>query len=115
MYQLVKKAEEGLKSAGVSVKLFQVSLLLASIEPGHAWRPPADKYMLQVPETLPEEVLSKMYAPPKKDVPIISADQLPEADGFIFATPTVRMRAGRRLQPAAPELTSQGGCRGTAT
>lgn len=29
MYSLVKKAEEGLKAAGVSVKLFQVLLLLA--------------------------------------------------------------------------------------
>ncbi|OWM77620.1 hypothetical protein CDL15_Pgr017018 [Punica granatum] len=42
----------------------------------------------QVPETLPEDVLAKLSAPPKSDVPIISPDQLPEADGLIFGFPT---------------------------
>lgn len=42
----------------------------------------------QVHETLPEEVLSKMYAPPKSDVPFIEAKDLPEADGFLFGFPT---------------------------
>jgi NAD(P)H dehydrogenase (quinone) len=41
-----------------------------------------------VPETLPAEVLSKMFAPAKPDVPIITAAELPEADGFIFGFPT---------------------------
>ena len=44
--------------------------------------------VLQVQETLPEEVLGKMHAPPKQDVPIINASQLPEADGYLFASPT---------------------------
>ena len=44
---------------------------------------------MQVPETLPEEVLSKMHAPPKKDVPLANVDDLPNADGFLLATPTV--------------------------
>lgn len=39
---------------------------------------------LQVQETLPAEVLAKMGAPPKADDPIITADQLPEFDGFLF-------------------------------
>jgi NAD(P)H dehydrogenase (quinone) len=38
----------------------------------------------QVPETLPEEVLAKMHAPPKGDYPIITADKLTEYDGIIF-------------------------------
>jgi hypothetical protein len=38
----------------------------------------------QVPETLPDDVLQKMYAPPKGDYPIISKDQLSEYDGFLF-------------------------------
>ena len=38
----------------------------------------------QVPETLPEEVLGKMGAPPKKDHPIITTDKLTEYDGFVF-------------------------------
>ena len=43
---------------------------------------------MQVPETLPAEVLAKMHAPPKSDDPIISAAQLTEYDGFIFGFPT---------------------------
>ncbi|XP_072951122.1 probable NAD(P)H dehydrogenase (quinone) FQR1-like 1 [Typha angustifolia] len=42
----------------------------------------------QVPETLPAEVLSKMSAPPKSDVPIINPTELAEADGIIFGFPT---------------------------
>ncbi|XP_020701117.1 NAD(P)H dehydrogenase (quinone) FQR1 [Dendrobium catenatum] len=42
----------------------------------------------QVPETLPAEVLGKLGAPPKSDVPVITASELPEADGFIFGFPT---------------------------
>lgn len=42
----------------------------------------------QVPETLSEEVLAKVHAPPKSDVPIITPKQLPEADGFLFGFPT---------------------------
>jgi NAD(P)H dehydrogenase (quinone) len=38
----------------------------------------------QVSETLPEEILTKMSAPPKKDHPIITADQMLDYDGFIF-------------------------------
>lgn len=41
-----------------------------------------------MPEILPEEVLGKMKAPPKSDVPIISANELLEADGFLFGFPT---------------------------
>jgi NAD(P)H dehydrogenase (quinone) len=38
----------------------------------------------QVAETLPDEVLTKMYAPPKADYPIVTADKLTEYDGIIF-------------------------------
>ena len=38
----------------------------------------------QVAETLPEEVLGKMGAPPKKDHPIITTDKLTDYDGIIF-------------------------------
>lgn len=44
--------------------------------------------VVQVPETLPEEVLGKMSAPPKSDVPIIAPHELAEADGFVFGFPT---------------------------
>jgi len=45
--------------------------------------------LYQVPETLSEEVLGKMGAPPKDiDVPVIKADDLESADGIIFGIPT---------------------------
>jgi NAD(P)H dehydrogenase (quinone) len=44
--------------------------------------------LFQVHETLPEEVLSKMHAPHKSDVPFIEAKDLAEADGFLFGFPT---------------------------
>lgn len=44
--------------------------------------------LYQVPETLPEEVLGKMYAPPKSDVPVLEVKDLPTADGFLFGFPT---------------------------
>jgi NAD(P)H dehydrogenase (quinone) len=40
--------------------------------------------IFQVPETLSDEVLGKMHAPPKGDYPIITAEQLPEYDGILF-------------------------------
>lgn len=43
---------------------------------------------LQVPETLHEDVLGKMSAPPKSDAPIITPNELAEADGFVFGFPT---------------------------
>lgn len=44
--------------------------------------------LYQVPETLPEDVLAKMHAPPKPDVPVITADELKEADGILFGCAT---------------------------
>ncbi len=44
--------------------------------------------LYQVQETLPPEVLEKMGAPPKPDLPMISADDLLEADGILFGAPT---------------------------
>jgi len=47
----------------------------------------ADLY--QVPETLPQEVLTKMHAPPKAtDVPEITATILEKYDAFLFGIPT---------------------------
>ncbi|KAL3820648.1 hypothetical protein ACJIZ3_006553 [Penstemon smallii] len=42
----------------------------------------------QVPETLSHEVLGKMGAPPKSEVPIITPNELVDADGIIFGFPT---------------------------
>jgi NAD(P)H dehydrogenase (quinone) len=56
--RLAKEIIKGLQKSGVNAKLFQVA------------------------ETLPQEVLSKMFAAPHDDsVPIITAELLAEADG----------------------------------
>jgi len=47
----------------------------------------ADIY--QIPETLPAEVLTKMYAPPKDaSIPNVTKDTLDQYDGFLFGIPT---------------------------
>ncbi|KAH7364492.1 quinone oxidoreductase-like protein [Rhexocercosporidium sp. MPI-PUGE-AT-0058] len=46
----------------------------------------ADIY--QVAETLPQEVLTKMYAPAKSDYPVIDAATLATYDAFLFGIPT---------------------------
>jgi len=63
--KIAKAEQEGLKKAGIEADLFQVS------------------------ETLPQEVLTKMYAPPKDAaVPNIDADALEKYDAFLFGIPT---------------------------
>lgn len=42
----------------------------------------------QVQETLSEEVLTKMHAPPKPNYPIATPDVLVEYDAFLFGIPT---------------------------
>ncbi|KAF8246004.1 flavoprotein WrbA [Wilcoxina mikolae CBS 423.85] len=46
----------------------------------------ADLY--QIPETLPQEVLTKMHAATKPDYPIASADTLTQYDAILFGIPT---------------------------
>lgn len=63
--KMARHVLKGLERSGVEAKLFQVA------------------------ETLSAEVLQKMHAGPKAaDVPVITADQLSEADGFLFGVPT---------------------------
>ncbi|KAJ7536937.1 hypothetical protein O6H91_12G089200 [Diphasiastrum complanatum] len=48
-----------------------------------------EAYLFRVPETLHQDVLDKMHAPPKDEtVPIITANDLPDADAFLFGFPT---------------------------
>ncbi|KAJ2092347.1 hypothetical protein IW140_000767 [Coemansia sp. RSA 1813] len=42
----------------------------------------------QIAETLSDEVLGMMHAPPKADIPVIDANKLAEADGYMFGFPT---------------------------
>lgn len=64
VYKLSLSVIQGLESKGVEVKLFQV------------------------PETLSDDILVKMQAPPKLDLPYITIDKLAEPDGIIFGFPT---------------------------
>lgn len=44
--------------------------------------------LFQVSETLPDEVLAKMHAAPKRDYAIATADTLRDYDGILFGIPT---------------------------
>ncbi|KAI0064004.1 NADH-quinone oxidoreductase [Artomyces pyxidatus] len=44
--------------------------------------------IFQIAETLPQEVLTKMYAPAKPDYPLITPEELPQFDAFLFGIPT---------------------------
>ncbi|TGZ81949.1 Y20 protein [Ascodesmis nigricans] len=46
----------------------------------------ADLY--QIPETLPQEVLTKMHAPAKTEYPVIDAQKFAEYDAFLLGIPT---------------------------
>lgn len=69
MYGHVEKLAEEIKKGAASVEGVEATL----------W---------QVPEILPEEVLIKMNAPPKTEVPTIEPQQLTDADGLLFGFPT---------------------------
>jgi len=62
--QLADQVAEGAKETGAEVKI------------------------LQIAETLPADVLEKMHAPPKRDIPIATPDDLAAADAIIFGMPT---------------------------
>jgi NAD(P)H dehydrogenase (quinone) len=42
----------------------------------------------QVAETLPEEILAKMHAPPKGAYPVLAPGELANFDAFLFGIPT---------------------------
>ncbi|KAK9479890.1 flavoprotein-like protein [Lipomyces japonicus] len=42
----------------------------------------------QIPETLSQDVLEKLYAPPKPSYPIATPETLTEYDAFLFGVPT---------------------------
>ncbi|KAJ2456995.1 hypothetical protein GGF42_002939 [Coemansia sp. RSA 2424] len=62
--KVAESVVEGLEKAGVEVGRYQIA------------------------ETLSDEILGKMHAPPKPDLPVIKAQDLVEADGYLFGFPT---------------------------
>ncbi|KAE8897280.1 hypothetical protein PF008_g3890 [Phytophthora fragariae] len=65
-----------------------IATLAESVKAGVESMPGVTATVYQVSETLPEEVLTKMYAPPKKDYPEATPETLKEADGILFGFPT---------------------------
>ncbi|CAL5095663.1 unnamed protein product [Urochloa decumbens] len=65
-----------------------VAKLAEEIKKGAASVEGVEVKIFQVPETLPEEVLGKMGAPPKTEAPVITPQELAEADGILFGFPT---------------------------
>eukprot|EP00980_Cylindrotheca_fusiformis_P002359 scaffold543_cov119-Cylindrotheca_fusiformis.AAC.26 len=57
---MAESIKEGLEAGGATVDIYQVE------------------------ENLNEEILGKMGAPPKKDHPVMTAEKMPEYDGFMF-------------------------------
>ncbi|KAI8320849.1 flavoprotein WrbA [Martensiomyces pterosporus] len=65
-----------------------INAVAQSIKKGLQKTGSVDVELYQFPETLSGEVLSKMHAPPKSNIPVITVDKLTEADGFLFGFPT---------------------------
>ncbi|KAK4752874.1 hypothetical protein SAY87_021672 [Trapa incisa] len=65
-----------------------VERLAEEIQKGAASVEGVEAKLWQVPETLPLEALTKMNAPPKSNIPIITPNELAEGDGFVFGFPT---------------------------
>lgn len=42
----------------------------------------------RIPETLPQEILTRLHAPEKPDYPVITPDIMVTYDGFLFGVPT---------------------------
>ncbi|RKP23228.1 flavodoxin-like protein [Syncephalis pseudoplumigaleata] len=64
--------------------------LAKALETGAQRVKDVDIKLFRVPETLSDEILAKIHAPPKpEEVPVIEqAGQLTDADGFLFGFPT---------------------------
>ena len=78
--QLAQAEKEGIEAAGGTADLYQYVKLLFLII--------LSDILDRVAETLPEEVLTKMHAPAKKDIPIVTPETLEQYDGFLLGIPT---------------------------
>ena len=82
IYKLSLEVQKGLQAAGVTTKLFQGIYAFNTQRQSHGSLNSFGHASVQ--ETLPEEILTKMKALPKPDVPVITVDQLTQADGIMF-------------------------------
>jgi NAD(P)H dehydrogenase (quinone) len=84
IYKLALEIEKGLQSTGVDVKMFQSKLIYLYLN----FIVFTLFCLLLVEETLSDTILDKMQAPPKPDLPVITVEELTEADGILFGIPT---------------------------
>lgn len=83
---VAEAVKEGVESAGGSATIFQYVLSISSIA-GH-YLTSVLALMCRIAETLPAEVLTKLYAPAKPNYPIITPEELVNFDAFLFGIPT---------------------------
>lgn len=83
---VAEAVKEGVESAGGSATIFQYVLFISSFV-GH-YLTTALALMCRIAETLPAEVLAKLYAPAKPNYPIITPEELVNFDAFLFGIPT---------------------------
>ncbi|KAK9238655.1 flavoprotein-like protein [Lipomyces kononenkoae] len=76
------------KVAIVIYSMYGHTATLAEAEKAGIEKAGGSATIYQIPETLSEDVLTKMHAPPKPDYPIASASTLTEYDAFLFGVPT---------------------------
>ncbi|KAL3670633.1 hypothetical protein V7S43_003825 [Phytophthora oleae] len=65
-----------------------VTKMAAAIQAGIQSVPNVEAELYQVKETLSDQVLTKLHAPPKLDFPVATPDVLKNADGIMLGFPT---------------------------
>ena len=81
---MAEAEKEGLKKAGIEADVYQLvpDSSVQTIQTPNKFVPH------RVAETLPQEVLTKMHAPAKSDVPVITPAILETYDAFLIGIPT---------------------------
>jgi NAD(P)H dehydrogenase (quinone) len=81
---VAEAVKSGIEASKGTVTIYQY----VAISPLGLWHQLTFDAPIRIPETLPEAVLQKMYAPPKPDYPIITPENLKDFDAFMFGIPT---------------------------
>ncbi|KAG8998078.1 hypothetical protein FRB90_012383 [Tulasnella sp. 427] len=99
----------GPKIAVIFYSLYSHCLTLAekAVKAASEADPTAEVKLFQVPETLSKEILEKMHAAPRRDdIPVITTEELPNYDGYVFVIPT---RYGRAVSQFSSFFDATGG------
>jgi NAD(P)H dehydrogenase (quinone) len=96
---VAESVKKGVESGGGSATIYQVPEVCSCTFPPFSFTNVGSSYL----QTLPQEVLTKMYAPPKPDYPIATAADLPQYDGFLVGYVPKRSVASR-VRPLTQRL-----------